>query len=71
VRRRKFITLLGGAAAWPLSARAQQRERVRRVGLLMGLAESDPETAGYVEQLKRGLQSLGWSQGHNVEFVYR
>jgi putative tryptophan/tyrosine transport system substrate-binding protein len=58
VNRRDFITLLGGAAAWPLAARAQQPERVRRIGLLVGLAD-DWEGQARVTAFKQGLQELG------------
>jgi putative ABC transport system substrate-binding protein len=69
--RREFITLLGGAAtSWPLTATAQPSEHKRRVGLLMGLAESDPDTIGYVQELRRTLQTLGWTEGQNLEFFY-
>jgi ABC-type uncharacterized transport system substrate-binding protein len=71
VKRRQFITLLGGAAAWPLAARAQQGERVRRVGFLSGLAESDPEVRHRIEALREGLERLGWTSGHNIEIDYR
>jgi hypothetical protein len=64
VNKREFITLLGGAAAWPLSARAQQGERVRRVGVLMNLAADDPEASGRVTAFAQGLQQLGWTDGH-------
>src|SRR5262249_12035739 len=61
MKRRDFITLLGGAAtAWPLAARAQQVERVRRIGLLMGVAD-DREGQARVTALKQGLQDLGWT----------
>jgi len=66
VKRRQFITLLGGAAAaaaWPLAARAQQAERMRRIGVLLNLAEDDPESKA---RLVQGLQQLGWSDGRNV-----
>ena len=72
IRRREFITLLGGAAAaWPLTARAQQGERVRRIGVLMHLPESDPEAQARVRALLQGLQQLGWSEGRNVRIDYR
>src|SRR5215467_11647451 len=72
IRRRKFLaTLLGGAAAWPLAARAQQGERMRRIGILMGYAESDPVAQARVAELRRGLQELGWTEGRNVRFDYR
>src|SRR5262245_27952906 len=61
VKRREFITLLGGtAAAWPLAARTQQTDRVRRVGVLSNFAESDPEAQSMVDALHQTLQELGW-----------
>jgi putative ABC transport system substrate-binding protein len=60
MRRREFITLLGGAAAWPLSARAQQPDR-RRVGVFIGLAEDDPDSKARLGALRQGLEKLGWS----------
>jgi putative ABC transport system substrate-binding protein len=70
VKRRAFITLLGGAAAWPLRAHAQQRERVRRIGLLMGTAD-DREGQARVTALKQGLQELGWTDGGNIQIETR
>jgi putative tryptophan/tyrosine transport system substrate-binding protein len=70
VRRREFISLLGGAAAWPLAARAQQGERVRRIGLLMGTAD-DREGRARVTVLKQGLQELGWTDGANIQIETR
>jgi len=66
VRRRQFITLLGGAAAWPLAARAQQPERTRRIGVLIQVAEGDPQARIEVAAFLRGLQELGWSEGRNL-----
>jgi putative ABC transport system substrate-binding protein len=72
VKRREFITLLGGvAAAWPLAARAQQGERMRRIGVLIGRAENDSEGQQQAVALQRGLEELGWSLGRNVEIDYR
>jgi putative ABC transport system substrate-binding protein len=72
VRRRQFITLLGGAAAaWPLAARAQQTERVRRIGVLMSYAESDPEAQAWYAAFREGLQKLGWTEGHNIRIDTR
>jgi ABC-type uncharacterized transport system substrate-binding protein len=71
-RRRQFITLLGGAAAaWPLAARAQQRERMRRIGVLAAYAENDPEAQARINAFRRALQELGWTEGHNVRMDYR
>ena len=61
MKRREFITLLGGAAAWPLAARAQQGERVRRIGVLMSLAADDPEGQARLAAFLQGLQQLGWT----------
>jgi putative tryptophan/tyrosine transport system substrate-binding protein len=70
--RREFITLLGGAAAaWPLSARAQQADRVWRIGALMGYAESDPEAQTNVAAFREGLQKLGWTEGHKIRMDTR
>src|SRR5262249_18557974 len=71
MRRRQFITLLSGAAAWPLAARAQQGERMRRVGILMAYPESDAAYQGYVMAFREELQKLGWQEGRNVRFDYR
>jgi putative ABC transport system substrate-binding protein len=71
MRRREFITLLGGAASWPLAARAQQPERMRRIGVLMGLAETDQFTQAYVRELRDRLQQLGWTDSRKIQFTYR
>ena len=72
MRRREFITLLGGAAAaWPRAARAQQGERVRHIGVFMDLADGDPEGQARVTALKRGLQDLGWIEGRNLRIESR
>ena len=72
MKRREFITLLGGAAAaWPLAARAQQPERVRRIGVLMGLVASDLEAQSRVAVFENGLQDLGWVKGRNIRIEYR
>ena len=69
--RRQFITLLGGAAAWPLAARAQQRERMRRIGVLMNLASDDTEGQARLAAFHQGLQQLGWTVGRNAQIDYR
>jgi len=72
VRRREFITLLGGAAAWPLAASAQQGEQVRRIGVLIaGLTENDSEGQLRMSAFRRGLQNLGWIEGRNVHIEER
>jgi putative ABC transport system substrate-binding protein len=72
VNRRAFITLLGGAAAaWPLAARAQQGERMRRIGVLMGYAESDSEAQTNIAAFRDGLQKLGWVEDRNIRFDTR
>jgi putative tryptophan/tyrosine transport system substrate-binding protein len=72
MRRREFISLLGGAAvAWPLTARAQQSERMRRIGVLEPLAVDDPEALARVTAFAQGLQQLGWTANRNVRIDYR
>jgi putative ABC transport system substrate-binding protein len=72
IRRRQFITLLGGAAAaWPLAARAQQDGRMRRIGVLMNLTADDPEASARATVLAQGLQQLGWTVGRNLRVDYR
>ena len=72
MRRREFITLLGGAAAsWPLAARAQQPGGMRRIGVLMGFAESMPEAQTNVAAFRDGLQKLGWTEGRNIRIDTR
>jgi putative ABC transport system substrate-binding protein len=72
VKRREFVLLLGGAAAWPLTARAQQPgERMRRIGVLVGLAEDDPESTARLAAFRQGLEKRGWSEGRNIHIDYR
>src|ERR1700730_16137209 len=71
IRRREFIVTVGSAAAaWLHAARAQQLDRVRRVGVLMGIAD-DPEGQARVMVFRQALQALGWTEGRNVQFIYR
>src|ERR1700731_4347926 len=71
MKRREFITLLGGAAAaWPLAARAQQGERMRRIGVLTDYEENDPQGRDRVAALRLGLQQLGWVEGRNLHIDY-
>jgi putative tryptophan/tyrosine transport system substrate-binding protein len=72
MRRREFITLLGGVTAgWPFAARAQQAAGVRRIGVLMSDAETDPEAQSNAAAARQGLQELGWTDGRNVRIDYR
>jgi putative tryptophan/tyrosine transport system substrate-binding protein len=71
MRRRAFITLLGGAAAWPLAARAQQPERMRRIGVLMSTTADDPLGQARIAAFLHGLQQLGWTDGRNVRIDAR
>jgi putative ABC transport system substrate-binding protein len=71
VRRRQFITLIGSAAAWPLAARAQSSNRMRRIGVLMGYAESDPEAKGFFTGFMQTLADLGWIDGRNLQMNVR
>jgi putative ABC transport system substrate-binding protein len=71
VTRREFITLLGGAAAWPVAARAQQQELVRRIGILMNGSARDAEQQGLVTTLAQFLQQLGWTEGRNLHIDIR
>jgi putative ABC transport system substrate-binding protein len=72
MRRRDFVTLLGGAAAsWPLAARAQQPDRMRRIGVFMPGNAEDMEAKAQIAAFQHGLRELGWTEGHNVQFEYR
>src|SRR5262249_13622322 len=71
LKRREFIKLLGGAAAWPLAARAQQPEQMRRIGVLMGWPESDPEARSERGAFVKELQKLGWVDGRNLRIDTR
>jgi putative ABC transport system substrate-binding protein len=71
MKRREFITLLGGAAVWPLEARAQQRERLRRIGVLLLGAEGDPVDQSFIAAFRQGLQDLGWTEDRNLRIDYR
>ena len=71
MKRREFITLLGTAAAWPLAARSQQGERVRRIVFLHSLAENDPEVQARIAAFRQGLEALGWREKRNVQIEHR
>jgi len=71
MRRREFITLLGGAAVWPITARAQQADRIRRIGVLVSNPADDPAGQANLAAFAQGLQELGWSVGRNVRIEYR
>ena len=71
MKRREFVTLLGGAAAWPLAARAQQGERMRRIGVLLNTAADDLMAQARVAAFVQGLQAAGWSDGRNVRIDTR
>jgi len=71
MRRREFITLIGGAAVWPLAARAQQGERVRRIGVLVPAASDDPQFQERLGAFLQALGQLGWTEGRNVRIDYR
>src|SRR6516165_3074451 len=71
MRRREFMTLLGGAAAWPLAARAQQAERMRRIGVLIVRGTDDPLGQTRVAAFQQALQQLGWSDGRNMRIDIR
>jgi len=70
MKRREFMSLLGVAATWPLAARAQQPDRVRRVGVLMGIAD-DLEGQARIAVFRQALQALGWTEGRNIQLIYR
>ena len=71
LKRREFITLLGGAAAWPRVARAQQGKQARRIGVLMPFTKDDPEDQLRRAVFQQGLQQLGWTEGRNIRIEYR
>jgi putative ABC transport system substrate-binding protein len=71
MKRREFITLLGGAAAWPVAARAQQAAGLRRIGVLVSAVEGDPKQLEYITAFAQGLAELGWTVGRNVRIEYR
>src|SRR5262245_22221778 len=71
MKRRDFITMLGGAAAWPVVTRAQQGERMRRIGVLMSVEANDPEMQGLVAALTQGLREAGWTVGRNLQIELR
>src|SRR5262245_21873925 len=72
MKRREFMALFGGAATWPLAARAQQGERMRRIGLMLGtLPADDPEGQARITAFVQGLQQLGWTDGRNLRIDFR
>ena len=71
MKRREFITLLGGAATWPSALQAEQRESVRRIGVLSGFAVDDPEAQSRIAAFRQGLQEQGWSEGRDLQIEYR
>ena len=70
MKRREFISLLSGAAAWPLAARAQQGDQIRLIAVILGYAEADPETKSRIAAFRLGLEKRGWSEGRNIRIHY-
>src|SRR5262245_2571890 len=70
MERRQFIKLLGGAAGWPLTAHAQSAGRLPRVGVILSVAENDPDAQRRVQALQQGLENLGWVEDRNIRFEY-
>jgi putative tryptophan/tyrosine transport system substrate-binding protein len=71
MRRREFITMLGSAAIWPRAARSQQPDRLRRIGVLIGFAESDPAVQSWLAAFRGALAKLGWREGNNLRIELR
>jgi putative tryptophan/tyrosine transport system substrate-binding protein len=71
MRRREFIAAMGSAAAWPVAARAQQDERVWRIGVIMAIEGDDPQMQARLAAFRTGLQQLGWVEGRNVRIIVR
>jgi putative ABC transport system substrate-binding protein len=71
MKRREFLTAFCGGAAWPLAARAQQPERMRRIGVFMNITAGDPEGQARLAAFAQGLQQLGWTIGQNIRIDYR
>jgi hypothetical protein len=71
MQRRDFFGVLGGAATWPLAARAQQPEHMRRIGVFMGYPEGDLQAQAGANALRKGLRMLGWIEGRNIQSFYR
>ena len=71
MNRRQFIALVGGVSAWPLPARSQTPDRMRRIALMMPYGESDSESQGRIAALRESLEKLGWTDGHNLRVDYR
>jgi putative ABC transport system substrate-binding protein len=71
MKRREFMALFGGAAVWPVAARAQQPAGIRRVGVLMNLSENDLEAQRLITVFREGLAQLGWADGRNLRIDYR
>jgi len=69
--RREFITLLGGAATWPLAARAQQPAGMRRIGVLTAFADNDAEAQANITAFRQSLEKVGWIEGRNLAIDYR
>ena len=70
MRRREFIGLFGGVAAWPLAARAQQGDRIRFIAVILGYTETDPETKSRIAAFRLGLEKRGWSEDRNIRIRY-
>ena len=70
MRRREFIAGFAGAAVWPITARAQQPDRMRRIGMLMGRDENDPDGKAQLSAVTQGLSELGWTDGRNLRWTF-